>query len=273
MKTQQNLVVPWDFTKVSHYALEHAIRFSQIENQPIELLHIFDSTQESGSIEKRTEKLNLEKTKLEKKYGIKLSTKVIEGNIYNEISAYASATNARYVIMGTHGVSGFQKLFGSRAYKVLLGSPVPFYIVKSFPSTLVPFTNIVLPIDFKLDNIDKIDHAIYVGKHYGCKIHIFIAPINNRILKKQIHTNLNLAIQLLTRSNISFEIHESLQSTWFAKETIRFAKEIKADFVMVMATKYNFKDFIIGEHEQNVIDNSSNIPILVVNPSFEDDVH
>jgi nucleotide-binding universal stress UspA family protein len=70
---------------------------------------------------------------------------VLCGTIFNTIGKYASDTDARMVIMGTHGIKGMQKLTGSWALKVIVKSKVPFLVVQDKPSEKRRFTDIVFP--------------------------------------------------------------------------------------------------------------------------------
>ena len=68
-------------------------------------------------------------------HGIKINTKVLEGTIFTALTEYADDTKADFVIMGTHGIKGVQKLTGSWALKVIAGSNVPFIVVQDEPSS------------------------------------------------------------------------------------------------------------------------------------------
>ena len=182
-KDSKKIIVPWDFSDKAEFALEHAERIARTLNKNIELLHIVDKEHKLQSRESELEKVTQEAFK---KYGVKPSIKVLEGNIFSTISNYASDTKANMVIMGTHGIRGIQKFTGSYALRVLVGSKVPFIIVQDRPRTEEKLSNIVFPIDFRGENKEKLYWAIYLGKYFNSKVHLFKYPINDPSLKKKV---------------------------------------------------------------------------------------
>ncbi len=261
------ILVPWDFTEVAEYALAHAVRMANFIDNKIQLLHIIDK--KAALSEKKTKELELKKIAKEqgKENELDIETKVLPGDIFTTIANYATEIDANMVIMGTHGIKGMQKITGSWAYKVMLGSKVPFLIVKDRPHKDKKFTDIVFPVDFNAENTDKLMWAMYLGKYFDSKINIFKAPVHNKYYIKQTNVNLNLAVRLFIQNNIEYEIHAGEKSSRFAKETIAFAKKINADLILIMTTHHKLTDYILGEHEQYIIDNSPNIPVMCVNPA------
>jgi nucleotide-binding universal stress UspA family protein len=169
--------------------------------------------------------------------------------------------------MGTHGMKGTQKLFGSKALKVLTGSNAPFIVVKAKPTESLRISNVVFPIDFKSENKEKLQWAIYIGRNFQSKVHLFKYPVSDSDLQKKVNTNLNFAIRFLKQNNIEYEIHTAPKKGSFANATIRFSRKIKADLIILMTTKHiTFLDYMFGADEQEIIDNSAKIPVMCVNP-------
>jgi hypothetical protein len=82
-----------------------------------------------------------------------------------------------------------------------------------------------------------------------------------------VNTNLNFAIRFLKQNEVEYEIHTAPKKGSFSSSTIRFAKKINADLVIVMTTKHiSFFDYMFGADEQEIIDNSAKIPVMCVNP-------
>ena len=262
-KESKKIIVPWDYSEVSGYALEHAERISRSIDKSIELLHIVDKEEK---IEDGINSLNKVAEEAEKKYGIKPAVKVMAGSIFTTISNYATDCKANMVIMGTHGIKGIQKFTGSYAFKVLLGSKVPFIIVQDKPQTEDKLSNIIFPIDFRSENKEKLYWAIYLGKYFNSKVHLFKYPVSDASLQKKVNINLNFAIRFLIQNSLDYEIHTAPKGE-FGKETIKFAQEINADLILIVTAKNaSFIDFIFGSREQYIIANSARIPVMVVNP-------
>lgn len=262
-KDSKKIIVPWDFSEVSGYALEHAERVARSIDKGIELLHIVEKEEK---IEEGLASLQKVAEEVEQKYGIKPSMKVMAGSIFTSISNYASDTKANMVVMGTHGIKGIQKFTGSYAFKVLLGSKVPFIIVQDKPRSEDKLSNIVFPIDFRSENKEKLYWAIYLGKYFNSKVHLFKYPVSDLALQKKVNINLNFAIRFLIQNSLDYEIHTAPKGE-FGKETIKFAQEINADLILIVTAKnVSFIDFIFGSREQYIIANSARIPVMVVNP-------
>jgi nucleotide-binding universal stress UspA family protein len=265
---RKTIMVTWDFSAVSYNALKHAIKLAKILKNNIVLFHIVSETSEEENASKKLEEAVLG---IKKDLGEDVSYKVQHGNIFKEIADYASKeeNNINFVVMGTHGMKGGQKLFGSWALKVVAGSTVPFIVVQDQPPEKDRYTDIVFPIDFKSENKEKLQWAIFLGKYLNSKIHLFKAPGLDKNLEKKVNVNLNFAIRFLIQNNIEYEIHSSSKSGSgkFQKELLAFCKKINADLILITTTKHITKiDYIFGAKEQYLLTNNEKIPVMCVNP-------
>lgn len=259
----RTILVPWDFTPMAEYALEHAERIARTLDKNIELFHVVKKDTE---IEEAKAELEIVIQKAEKKFGVRPSYQVIQGSIFTSISNYASGNLVNMVIMGTHGIKGFQRITGSHALRVLIGSKVPFIIVQDKPRSDEKFKNIVFPIDFRSENKEKLYWAIYLGKYFNSKVHLYKYPVSNPSFNKKVNINLNFAIRFLIQNNLDYQIHTAPSGN-FGKETLKFAQDINADLILIVTAKnLTFLDFLFGTREQYIIANIAKIPVMVVNP-------
>jgi nucleotide-binding universal stress UspA family protein len=265
---RKSIMVTWDFSAVSYNALKHAIKLAHILKNNIILFHIVnDPSEEEGATKRMAETAE----EIKKDLGEEVGYFVHSGNIFKEISDYASneENNINFAVMGTHGMKGGQKLFGSWALKVVAGSTVPFIVVQDQPPDKDRYTDIVFPIDFKSENKEKLQWAIFLGKYLNSKIHLYKAPVSDKNLQKKVNVNLNFAIRFLIQNNIDYEIHSSSKSgsTGFQKDLVAFCKKINADLILITTTKHITKfDYIFGAKEQMLIANNEKIPVMCVNP-------
>ena len=113
---------------------------------------------------------------IKKDYGEEVDAFVHHGKIFKQIPDYASKeeNNVNFVVMGTHGMKGGQKIFGSWALKVITGSAVPFIVVQDEPINKDRYTDIVFPIDFKSENKEKLQWAIFLAKYLNSKILLYL---------------------------------------------------------------------------------------------------
>ncbi|MDX2429524.1 MAG: universal stress protein [Bacteroides sp.] len=265
-QVKKSIMVTWDFSAVSYSAFKHALRMSHIVKYNIMLFHIVNDPAE---IEAAKEKLIKVVEELKKDFGVEVSYFVDHGKIFKEIAEYASKEEnmVDFVVMGTHGMKGSQKFLGSWALKVIIGSSVPFIVVQNDPPEKDRYTDIVFPIDFKSENKEKLQWAIFLGKYLNSKIHLYKTPIGDKDLQKKINVNLNFAIRFLIQNNIDYEIHTAPKSGNFQKDLLAFSKKIKADLIIITTTKHMTKaDFIFGAKEQYLLSNNEKIPVMCVNP-------
>ena len=263
---KKSIMVTWDFSAVAYNALKHAIRMSHIVKYNIVLFHIVKDPVE---VEAAREKLEQTVVEIKQDLGEEVNYYVNHGKIFKEIADFASdeENNVDFAVMGTHGMKGGQKLFGSWALKVIAGSAVPFIVVQEAPPEKDRFTDIVFPIDFKSENKEKLQWAIFLGKYLNSKIHLYKAPAVDKNLQKKVNVNLNFAIRFLIQNNIDYEIHSAKKSGNFQKEILAFSKKIQADLILITTTKHLTKvDYIFGAKEQYLLSNSEKIPVMCVNP-------
>jgi nucleotide-binding universal stress UspA family protein len=265
-QNRNTILVTWDNTDVSEFALQHAIRIANIVENNIRLLHVIDQ-HHKVTVEEEEKEFAKTVSVLSSQHSVQLEGVVLQGKIFKVISEYANDSDASMVIMGTHGIKGLQKITGSWALKVIVGSTIPFIVVQDKPHSNERYNSIVFPIDFKSENKEKLQWAIFLGKYFDSKIFLFKAPLSDKSLQKKININLNFAMKFLIKNNISYEIHSGKKASKFPEETIEFSQKINADLIIITTTKFiNFTDYMLGAQEQYIIANSSKIPIMCVNP-------
>ncbi len=262
----KSIVVPWDFTPVAESALAHAAKIARMVRNDICLLHIVDSSVKTRvEVEKKT-LLNRVADEGSRKYNMRISAYVVKGSIFTTIADFVNNMEASLVVMGTHGMQGMQKLTGSWALKVIVKSKIPFIVVQSPPVDMERYHNIVFPVDFRLENKEKMGMAIFMGKYFDSKVHILKQKITDKSLVRLVNVNLNFAIKYLTQNNIQYQIHEIPKGS-LAKQTLNFAHRINADLIMTMTTRnISLADYVFGAAEQYIIANSAKIPVCAVNP-------
>jgi nucleotide-binding universal stress UspA family protein len=267
MEEHKNLiVVPWDFTPVASHALAHAVKVSRMVGNEISLLHIVEAGISPKALAEKRAHLQKAAEENSKKYNVSLAWQIAKGSIFHAIAEFANEKEASLVVMGTHGMKGMQKLTGSWALKVIVKSKTPFIVVQEPPADQERYHNIVFPIDFRSENKEKMTMAIFMGKYFDSKIHMFVAGTTDRGLAKKTKVNLNFAVKYLIQNNIEYQIHE-VPKKKFAQQTLDFAHEIKADLILIVTTKnITFADYAFGASEQFIIANSSRIPVMCVNP-------
>jgi nucleotide-binding universal stress UspA family protein len=269
---QKITVVPWDFTPVAENALAHAVKISHMVHNEICLLHIVDKAIKPAEEGQKMAALKQVANENSTKYNIPISVHISKGSIFSAIADFVNDKDKKHekeaniVVMGTHGMKGMQKLTGSWALKVIVGSKVPFIVIQDPPADQERYHNIVFPVDFKRENKEKIQMAIFMGKYFESKVHMLVTVSTDANLIKKTKINLNFAIKYFIQNNIEYEIHEVPKGN-FAEQTLEFSQKINADLILIVTTKnITFADYMIGASEQYIIANSSKIPVCCINP-------
>lgn len=265
MKNENHIIViPWDFTPVAEYALQHGFKFAEkAKSKKIVLVHIIKSEKEYDTV---FEKLSQVAKDNHGKNGLKIEPLVRKGSIFTTIGEVASEVEAELVVMGTHGLRGMQKLTGSWALKVIVSSKVPFVVVQEPPNE-TDLKDIVMPIDFRWENKEKLNWVSYLYQYFNSKIHIIKPNTTDVGFIKKIKANIAFARKFMDGKGVDYEIHTADGKKSFAVEIMEFGKNINADLIMILSTKnIGLADYVLGAQEQYIIANSSKIPVMVVNP-------
>ena len=257
------IIVPWDFSDKSEYALEHALNYSAISGKDIALVHIVKKSKE---IEPALKKLDEKIEKIKEKYGRPVHVIVKEGNIFSTITDVIEETDASFAIMGTHGMKGMQKVTGSWALKVITGSKSPFIVVQEGPKER-EVNDIIVPIDFKQENKEKLVWMNFINNLFDSKMHLVYIEEQDKFAKKKIISNIKVAVEYLEGKGISYEINKLGAKGSLHEKTIDFAKVVDAAMIIIMTTKnIGTLDYVVGAGEQKIIANDAKIPVMTINP-------
>ncbi|WP_462318541.1 universal stress protein [Marinilabilia sp.] len=258
-----SILVPYDFTDVAFNAAAHAANLSAVLNTNITLLHIVKKESER---DEATSKLKEEAIRIGKKLNVDIQSLVKEGSIFKTINEVSEELESAMVVMGTHGMKGLQKLTGSWALKVIVGSRVPFLVVQE-PPQKNDYTKIVFPVDFKSENKEKLRWAEYMSRFFQTKVFLFSSTSKDGGVDGKTKANVVFCKNFLEEKNIDYELILAKHKNSFSQETIDFAKENDADLIIIMTTRdIAFHDYVLGAQEQYIIANSAKVPVMVINP-------
>ncbi len=260
---KQSILVPYDFTEVTLNAAGHAVIFSQALKTDITLLHIAKKESEIPELEIQ---LNAAAQLVFTTYGVTPQVMVREGSIFKTINAVSEELECSMVVMGTHGMKGLQKLTGSWALKVIVGSRIPFLVVQD-PPDRKDYSNIVFPVDFKTENKEKLRWAEFMSHYFKTKIYLLSSSAKGGGIDSRTRANVVFCKNFLEERNIDYELVLAKSHASFSQETIDFAKKSKADLIIIMTTRdIAFHDYMLGANEQLIIANNAKIPVMVINP-------
>lgn len=262
-KLERPIIVPWDFTQVAENAFQHAVNISKSLNRDILLLHIVQDIKDAAA---KKSDLDAAAEKLGKETGNKPHTEVVEGSIFHGIGNKAKELKAEMIIMGTHGMKGAQKLFGSKALKVVVSSRIPFVIVQDKPLK-EKIDTILLPIDFKSENKEKANWIYYLARNFGSRFIILKSKSKDKGFRRKTQSNIRYIESFLKGHDVAYEIVTTAGKQRFKKEIVSYAKSHDADLILVMATRdIKWVDYFVGAPEQYLIANPEGLPVMCMNP-------
>ena len=264
-KTNDIFLVPTDFSEVTENAAVQAADSAKHLNFEVALLHVIDKNtkaelkKEGKGPETVTEKLNELGTKLTKEVGVKLSSLAREGDIFTTIAEVAEEIKANLIFLGTHGKTGMQKLTGSFALKVITSSETPTIVVQKrrFHGGI---NRIVVPITSDSGPWNKTKWAAYISKQFDSEIILFHLPGDD-------------LEDVITMTTNHFKVNDvkhkvvTAERGNFTKQVIDYATANDADLIMIMTNpEKGFKSFFLGSYDEDLIFNTSQIPVMCINP-------
>lgn len=260
------VLVPHDFSSVAECAVNHASKIASAFNGEVYLLHVVSKQKEVDEAREKLDKI-IEKTP--KINGVPLFKLVRIGSIFEDIGDVASEIDATYIIMGTHGARGMQKIMGSHALKVISNSKLPFVIVQNKnPKQKGTYDDIVVPVDYSEVTKQKLTVAANVAIAFDSKVHIFYEKESDEFLQKKLDRELSFAKNYFSERNVSYTLNQSEESGNFKKQLIKFSSRIDADLIAIVNTQTGaLLPDIFGNEEQEVIANDAEIPVLITNPT------
>lgn len=120
---------------------------------------------------------------------------VDEGNPTARILERATSERADLIVMGTHGLGGFERfMLGSVTERVLRKAACPVLIVPpvSETSAKVPYTRLLCPVDFSDSSLAALRFGFSLAEEADARItllHVVDFPADNELLLEQIDAN------------------------------------------------------------------------------------
>src|SRR6218665_2403845 len=253
-------LVPHDFTPVADTATRMALEFAHIQNGTLVLIHVVDKKSDRRAAkEKFAEVLN----QYSESDRAIIRTVVIEGDVYGDIGKASEVLNASLIVMGTHGSSGLQKIFGSRALKVVNSTGTPFMITQG-TGNLNEIKHIVMPFYFEKETVQIATFAADIAKMFNSPIHLVGFYDKDEWLQGKTKSNQLVLRRYFTEQGIEHEIVNLPKEKSYEKELQEYAASINADLFAVA----HYSESILtsaSSFVQELIENAHDIPVLTVN--------
>ncbi len=180
----ERILCPIDFSDTSHHALAHAAAIARWYEARLSLLYVFVSLPtvdmppvvlEEGDVARLTGQMREFACSVPR--DVPIDYQVGEaGLVHDAIVREAAAAHADMLVLGTHGRSGFQRLFlGSVTEKVMRTAKCPTLIVPPrapdiTPNAPVRFRRILCPIDLSDSSLGALEYAINLAEETDARL-------------------------------------------------------------------------------------------------------
>lgn len=276
--TNNNILVPTDFSDVANNALGHATNIAKAYGNEITLLYVleegifgglFSGGQSDIMKDAILAKLENKAKEISATSNVKVSARIEKGKVYKTISHIANNEKCDCIIMGSNGASGLDQIVGSNASRTIQYSEVPVVVVKQNTANAHGYKKIVMPIDLTIESRQKVEWAIHLGKKFNSEVHVVYSKSSDEYLQRKIALNINLVNHQLKDSGLKHEVFamEGGLLDNFAKEIMKYSNTVKADLILVMThTEKGISEMIIGTLTQQLVNRSENIPVMCIHP-------
>jgi len=268
MKTDRNpiFLVPTDFSEVCANAARRAASLAKDYNYKVVLLHVIDKNtlSELKKVGKGLDSVNEKLQELAKalvsEFVIQVETIAQEGDIFTTIAEVAEDLHASLIFLGTHGKVGMQKVTGSFALKVVTSSEVPTIVVQKRPFGQ-RISKIVMPITSDAGPWAKTKWAASIAREFDCTIMIYHLPGDGL---EDVITMITNHFQV---NDVKYTLKASDKGGNFTKQVLDYATAENADMILILTDPdKNFSSFFLGNYDEDIIFNASQIPVMCINP-------
>ena len=263
MKTK--LLVPTDFTNEAHSAIQHAVKLGVIIQAEVILLNV---VKDKSDIPAATSKLKEEENWAQKVNDqIEVRSIVRVGNIFDDIGDAASELGVSLIIMGTHGASGWQKITGSYALKVITNSSVPFIVVQDQLMNDTGYDSIVVPLDLNNETKQKLEMVASIAHYFDSEVHLITPNESDEFLSNKLKANRIWAAKYLKGKNVKFTTQIVDDGDNLLEGVFKLSKKVEADLIAIMNLQKNSLMGVLGSsYQQEIIANKAKVPVLCLNP-------
>jgi nucleotide-binding universal stress UspA family protein len=263
MKTK--ILVPTDFTQEAHSAIQHAVKLGSLLSAEVILLNVVKDKEAIGEANKSLEEEVVLAKSINENIDVKSIVRV--GNIFDDIGDAASELGVSLIFMGTHGASGWQKITGSYALKVITNSSVPFIVVQDQLMKETGYDSIVVPLDLNKETKQKLEMVASMAHYFDSEVHLITPNESDEFLNNKLKANRAWAAKYLKSKNVNFTTQVVDKGDNLTEGVFKLSKEVDADLIAIMNLQNNSLMGILGSsYQQEIITNKLKVPVLCINP-------
>jgi nucleotide-binding universal stress UspA family protein len=272
-----NIIAAIDFSDCSINALEHAVSIASRGTLDIHMIWVNNPSVTKTTIYSDTsaeliDEIRKQFGKLVEKYSPAIPDSTIdfvirEGKVYREIIDEAKEMDSLCIIMGTHGVSGFEQFWiGSNANKLISVAPCPVITLRAGIDIKHDMRVILMPVDSTLDTRQKVPFTAYLARLFDAEIYVLAVYASKyKSIQKRVDEYCDQVCEYLEDEGIKFH-RDTLSCDNLTTGTIEYAKRVRANLISIMTEQETSPfNLLVGPYAQQMVNNSP-YPVLSINP-------
>jgi len=272
-----NIIAAIDFSDCSVNALEHAVSIATRGTLDVHMIWVNNPSVTKTTIYSDTsadliDEIRKQFGKFVEKYSPLLPDSTIdfvirEGKVYREIIDEAKEMESLCIVMGTHGVSGFEQFWvGSNANKLISVSPCPVITIRSGVDSKQEMRCILMPVDSTLDTRQKVPFTAYLAHLFESEVYVLsLYASKYKSIQKRVDLYTDQVCTYLEEEGIKFH-RDTLICDNLTTGTIEYAKRIRANLISIMTEQETSPfNLLVGPYAQQMVNNSP-YPVLSINP-------
>lgn len=197
----------------------------------------------------------------------KIDFVIREGKVYREIIDEAKEMESICIVLGTHGLSGFEQFWiGSNANKLISVATCPVITLRAGIDAKHDLKSIVMPVDSTLDTRQKVPFTAYLAKLFDAEIFVLALYASKyKAIQKSVDEYVDQVCDYLKDEGIKYG-RDTLRCDNLTQGTIEYAKKVKANLISIMTEQETSPmNLLIGPYAQQMV-NTSPYPVLSINP-------
>lgn len=255
----KHIIVPYEGSPSSEVALQKAILTAKIFGAEISVVFVAtDAT--AMSLSEKVRELTVEKNK---ESGVRINFILRKGKVFKEIINLEKEIGADLIMMGTHGLKGFQEFWiGSNAFRVVSSSTCPVITMQEIPYPEA-FQKILLPLADSDETRQKVPFITKLAAGFDAEVVVYcVSKETDSTVKTKLHLYAKQAQEYLDKYNVKNSYAENFGKN-VADQCIEYAKENGVDLISIMTETESSGSFFMGTYAQQLV-NHSPIPVISI---------
>jgi nucleotide-binding universal stress UspA family protein len=264
----KRILVPTDFSKHAEYALKVAAQIAKDNNSEIILLHMLELPNQGGdalgqghnipeimffknkAISRLEDLMDVDYLK-----DIPVSEIIQFEKAFEGILNISKKNNVDFIVMGSHGASGFQEmLIGSNTEKVVRSSDVPVLVIKN-ETERFSADNLVFASDFSQEIKTPFRKMVEFSKLFNS--HLNLVMINTPNSFKPTHVAEKIMSDFVDEFGLSNYSSHIYNDSNVEKGILNFANRVKADLIgMCTHGRTGFSHFFNGSTTEDLVNHA-----------------